>query len=118
MADVDFDIFTSPFKYGIFRSSTVYVDQWRDISNPDSGVLCGLLEIMALDLRLYGACVVSALTKDTSHVVCDARDDKRVFLWKRKNEERFRKFHLVSADWVSDSVALGRMLSEFDYMPD
>ena len=117
MAKIEFEAFGQVLKYGIFRTCTVYVDQWDRISDPESRLISSKLQIISLDLRAYGAHVVRRMTDQVSHVVCDESLGERVAEWKRKNHQQQHKFHLISSEWVADSIARGRMVDEVAYTP-
>jgi len=118
IAQLEFEVFGQVLKYGIFRTCTAYVDVWDRLSDAGSCVISSQLEITSIDLRFYGGQVVEwGDSSCISHVIYDERLTARVADWKRKNALRQLKFHLVSARWVHDSIAQGRMLDELPYTP-
>jgi len=120
IARLEFEIFGQVLKYGIFRTCTAYIDVWDHVegSHLENGVISSQLEITSLDFQFYGGAVVQWNDNlHVSHVIYDERLGVRVVEWKRKNALRQPKFHLVSAKWVEDSIAEGRMLNELAYTP-
>lgn len=118
IAQLEFETFGQVLKYGIFRTCTAYIDVWDRVSDVQSRIISGQLEITSIDLRFYGGQVVEwADNSHISHVICDERLTARVAQWRRRNALRQRKFHLVGARWVQDSIAEGRMLNELPYTP-
>lgn len=118
IADLEYQIFGQVHKYGLFRTCVVYVDVWEKISEPNSLVISGELEIISLDLRMYGAQVLNCMKPDVTHVVCDpVTHPHRVSNWQLLNREQEVKFYLVRLEWVSDSINKGSLVDELTYMP-
>lgn len=94
------------------------MDVWETISDSKSLVISRELQIISLDLRIYGAQVLNQMDPLLTHVVCDpvAYPD-RASKWKSMNRQQEGKFKLVRPDWVAHSIEQGRMLDEVTYYP-
>lgn len=93
----------------------VYVDTWKDPSEP---AFFGELEITSLDLRVYGALVLSSMDSGVTHVVCDPIEyPNRAAFWRAENHRRDFKFYLVRPEWVTDSINKGCLVDETAYFP-
>lgn len=118
IADLEFQVFSQPLKYSLFRTCVVYVDTWDTVSDPTSPILSFDLEIASLDLRMYGALVTDRYDDNISHVVCHpSSHPDRVSEWRARNRLRYTKFHLVDLSWISASVAKGIMVDEMAHIP-
>ncbi len=118
IADLEFNIFGGLLKYSIFRICVVYVDKWQTISDPSSPVISSQLDMIAMDLRMYGAELVDHFDERVTHVVCDpSRHPERLQQWKEKRDIREKKFYLVGSTWVTDSIRKGSTTNEISYQP-
>lgn len=116
IAELEYGIFGQVHKYGIFRTCIVYVDLWETISDTTSRIISGKLEIITLDLRMYGSEVMNCLSSKISHIVCDsAAHPHRAAQWRSRNHDREVKFHVVRPDWVVDSINKGFLVDERAY---
>ncbi|NXV00450.1 DNLI4 ligase, partial [Cettia cetti] len=100
---------------GIFRGSTIYVDCYAVVSEPKSKIPATTLSIRALELRFYGAKVVSHLEEGVSHVVV-GEDHSRVKEMKALRRTFGKKFKIVSELWVTHSVEEGVAKNENQYL--
>lgn len=117
MAEMEYEFFDKLPKWGIFHTCVVYVDVWEEVSNPTTPVISGELEIISLDLRMYGAEVVQVVDQTVTHVVCAPVKSDRISCWKSENRNRDKKLHLVTKDWVTCSIANGRPAEEQPFYP-
>ncbi|KAK1167955.1 DNA ligase 4 [Acipenser oxyrinchus oxyrinchus] len=98
----------------MFRQYQVYVDCYSVIGDLGSLIHGTSLEIRTLELRFYGANVVSKLVEGVSHVVIG--DQARVLELKALRRKFAVKFKIVSELWVVDSVSKGHLLNDNDYL--
>lgn len=116
IADIEFEIFGQVNQYGIFRTCLVYID---NVKSPTAPPFFGEIDIISLDLRVYGAAISDSIDNQVTHVVCDpVRNPERVNYWNEKNARRETKFHLVRLEWVTDSINKGSLVDEFAYIPE
>lgn len=102
-------------KLGVFRGSTIYVDCYAVVSEPESKIPGTTLSIRALELRFYGAKVVSHLEEGVSHVIV-GEDHSRVEEMKALRRTFGKKFKIVSELWVTHSVEEGVTKNENQYL--
>ncbi|NWT81852.1 DNLI4 ligase, partial [Lanius ludovicianus] len=100
---------------GIFRGSTIYVDCYAVVNEPKSKIPGNTLSIRALELRFYGAKVVSQLEEGVSHVLV-GEDHSRVEEMKALRRTFGKKFKIVSELWVTHSVEEGVTKNETQYL--
>ena len=101
-------------KFSIFRECIVYVDKWEVISDNTSPIFTFSLDMASLDLRMYGAELVDNYSDRVTHVIYDASfHPQRSLFWKQKL--KLRKFHLVSASWVEDSIKKESRVEELEH---
>lgn len=118
IADLEFNIFGGLLKYSIFRICVVYVDKWETISDSSSPVISSELDMIAMDLRMYGAELVDRFDERVTHVVCDpSGHPERLPQWKEKRDLHEKKFYLVGSSWVTDSIKKGSTADEISYQP-
>ncbi|XP_057368130.1 DNA ligase 4-like isoform X1 [Daphnia carinata] len=118
IADLEYQIFGKLHKYGIFRTCIVYVDVLETISDSNSLIISRELQIISLDLRIYGAQVLNHMDPSVTHVVCDpVAYPHRVSMWKSMNRQQEVKFKLVRPEWVAHSITQGNLLDEIAYYP-
>ncbi|XP_062480714.1 DNA ligase 4 [Pezoporus occidentalis] len=87
----------------IFRGSIIYVDCYAVVNEPRTKIHGTPLSVRALELRFYGATVVSHLEEGVSHVVI-GEDHSRVKEIKTLRRRFRKKFKIVSELWVTESV--------------
>ncbi|NXR18929.1 DNLI4 ligase, partial [Cinclus mexicanus] len=100
---------------GILRGSTIYVDCYAVVNEPKSKIPGTTLSVRALELRFYGAKVVSHLEEGVSHVVV-GEDHSRVEEMKALRRTFRKKFKIVSELWVTHSVEEGVAKNENQYL--
>ncbi|KAM5179926.1 DNA ligase 4 [Mantella aurantiaca] len=99
----------------VFRQCVVYVDIFTTINDPDTKIPTSSLNIIALQLRFHGAKVVSHLEEGVSHIIIG--DDKsRLTEMKTQRRTFQRKFKIVSVSWVLDSLKMGKLQMEQNYL--
>ncbi|XP_075382130.1 DNA ligase 4 isoform X2 [Mycteria americana] len=99
----------------IFRGNTIYVDCYAVVNEPKTKIHGTTLSIRALELRFYGAKVVSLLEEGISHVVV-GEDHSRVQEVKALRRTFGKKFKIVSELWVTESVEEGVPKNENQYL--
>ena len=95
----------------------VYLDSNKVLGQPDTHIKACSLELVALELRFYGAALVDTLDRTVSHVVVDSAKTDRVKSLRDVNKTRSKKFHIVTEDWVSDCIRHEKILQERHYEP-
>ncbi|KAG8430044.1 hypothetical protein GDO86_018598 [Hymenochirus boettgeri] len=101
--------------YSIFRHCTIYVDSFGIVNDPSTRRKTSSLDIRALELRFYGAKIVSHIKEGLSHVIV-GDDLSRLEKIKTMRRTMEKKFKIVSVLWVLDSVKIGELQMENRYM--
>ncbi|KFZ51793.1 DNA ligase 4 [Antrostomus carolinensis] len=99
----------------IFRGNTVYVDCYAVVNEPRTKIHGTTLSVRALELRFYGAKVVSHIEEGISHVVI-GEDHSRVKEVKALRRTFGKKFRIVSELWITESVEEGVAKNENQYL--
>ncbi|KYO41296.1 DNA ligase 4 [Alligator mississippiensis] len=99
----------------MFRRNTIYLDLYAVVNDPKTKICGTRLTVRALDLRFYGAKVVSQLKEGVSHVVM-GEDRARVKEIKMLRRTFEKKFKILSELWVTDSIREGKLQSENQYL--
>lgn len=100
---------------GLFRRLTLYVDLYAVLSDPGTEIQGTPLTGTALELRFRGARVVSNLAQGASHVIV-GEDHSRLADFKAFRRTLKRKFKILRAAWVTDSVDQGELQEESPYL--
>ncbi|XP_053563764.1 DNA ligase 4 [Bombina bombina] len=101
--------------YSIFRQCMIYVDSFTSINDPNTKIHTSRLDVRALELRFHGATVVSSLKEGISHVLV-GEDHSRIDEMKALRRTFTKKFKIVSELWVLDSLKLGKLQNENQYL--
>ncbi|KAJ8019961.1 DNA ligase 4 [Holothuria leucospilota] len=112
MAEIEMKYFPQESPFGLFRLCKVYLDSCLVISDQSTHIKDCSLELVALELRFYGATTTEEMTDDVTHVIVDKRDLSRVPEYRKIGRTKEKKFHVVTSEWVSDSIEAGRMKTE------
>lgn len=99
----------------LFRQCVVYPDIYTIINGPLSKIENSTLSIRALELRFYGAKVVSHLEEGVSHVLL-GDDLSRLAEIKSLRRTFEKKFKIVPVLWVVNSLKKGTLQMEQDYL--
>lgn len=105
----------SPF--GLFKHCRVYLDQFIIIGNKSTGIPNSSLELIGLKLRMFGARITDSFDSKVTHVVFDERDLCRLRELQRVTQDREVKQHLVTLDWVTQSIQAEKLLPERHFRP-
>ncbi|RMX43103.1 hypothetical protein pdam_00006836 [Pocillopora damicornis] len=105
----------SPF--GLFKHCRVYLDQFIIIGNKSTGIPNSSLELIGLKLRMFGARITDSFDSKVTHVVFDERDLCRLKELQRVTQDREVKQHLVTLDWVTQSIQAEKLLPERHFRP-
>ncbi|PIK37895.1 putative DNA ligase 4 [Apostichopus japonicus] len=115
MAELEMKYFPQESPLGLFRLCKVYMDSCLVIGDQSTKIKDCSLDLVALEMRFYGAVTVATLEDDVTHVVLDSRDLSRVPEYRNIGRTRRTKFHVVTSDWAKDSIEAGRMKAERQY---
>ncbi|XP_071488614.1 DNA ligase 4-like [Diadema antillarum] len=115
MAEVEMDNFPQDAQLGLFRLCNVYIDSCLIIGDQDTHIKDCFLDLVALEMRFYGARVSPKLSRRVTHIVVDKSDLSRVKMFRAIGRQRDLKQHVVTSDWVRDCMERGRILSERPY---
>ncbi|KAM3935052.1 DNA ligase 4 [Leptodactylus fuscus] len=99
----------------LFRQCVVYLDIYTIINDSHTKNENSSLSLRALELRFYGAKVVSHLEEGVTHVVL-GNDLSRLDEIKRLRRTFNRKFKIVTVMWVFDSMKMEMLQMEQDYL--
>ncbi|PIK62711.1 putative DNA ligase 4 [Apostichopus japonicus] len=115
MAELEMKYFPQESPLGLFRLCKVYMDSCLVIGDQSTKIKDCSLDLVALEMRFYGAVTVATLEDDVTHVVLDSRDLSRVPEYRNIGRTCRTKFHVVTSDWAKDSIEAGRMKAERQY---
>lgn len=102
---------------GLFKHCRVYLDQFTLVGDTSVGIPNCSLELVGLKLRMYGAQVTGSFDSKVTHVILDGRDLRRLAELQKVTQERKLKQHLVTLDWVTQSVEAEKLLPERHFRP-
>lgn len=100
---IEIEYFQDPYPFNIFKFCRIYIDS----ENPK-------LTLTTLQLKFYGAVIMSSINDSISHVVIHSSDNEST-KEKYLTEEEQLNFYLVTEKWVVDSIQEGRTLEEKNY---
>ncbi|XP_022104577.1 DNA ligase 4-like [Acanthaster planci] len=112
IAELEQKYFPGESPLGLFRLCKVYMDSTLIISDQSTHIKDCSLDLVAMEMRFYGATVSPKMADDITHVVLDHSDKTRLPSYKKLLRQRRSKFHLVSPEWVHACIEAGKMLSE------
>lgn len=114
IADVEEEYFQDESPYGLFRFCRVYIDNKLDPLVATTQIPHSPLDLLALELRYFGASIEPILTNNISHVIIDNGDLSRLYFFKDIRRQQTQKFHIISSKWIKDCLAEGELIKE-DY---
>lgn len=98
----------------LFRPFRVYMDRYANLAEAKDAIPASCLDIRALEFRFHGGAVATKLEEGVSHVVVE---DETRLLELRTLRRRFRqKFKIVRDTWVTDSIKVGYLMDDTDYL--
>lgn len=117
IAEMEMNYFPHDSEFGLFRLCRMYLDSNTTVDDTTTHIQASTLELVDVELRLYGATVVPTLDEGVTHVVMDDSDLTRIRQLRQRNRELSKKFHIVSQSWVTDCIKREKLLKERDYEP-
>ncbi|XP_031573134.1 DNA ligase 4-like [Actinia tenebrosa] len=117
IAEIEQRYFPDQCPLGLFRGSRIYLDQFKSLDDPNTAIKDSSLELTALQLRFYGASIISEFDEIVTHVVFDERDLTRLPELRQIMRSRQQKHHFVTQDWVTQSIEKGQLLQERPFAP-
>jgi hypothetical protein len=109
------------YDYGLFRLFYIYFDQYWTIGDDSTQFIDPNHSLIILESQLHGARIAHTITPDVTHVICakpksdDKKLNERINLFKKINRERPTRFHLVSYEWIKNSIENQRLVKELPF---
>lgn len=101
----------------LFRMCRVYMDMFCIVGDAETKIPDSSLELVALQMRQFGAIIVEELDDNVTHVVVASNELSRAAELRRVNRIRERKFRLVTDRWVKDCCESKMLKDTRSYMP-
>ncbi|XP_052777625.1 DNA ligase 4-like [Mya arenaria] len=117
IAKLEDEHFPDESPYGLFRTCKIYLDNCAIVDDPTTHIKDSSLDLLALELRFFGASVSRRFSNDVSHVMVDLSDKSRVAKLKKVRGGRQRKFHIVTEEWVRECMEEGNIVNERAFEP-
>ncbi|KAL4236518.1 DNA ligase (ATP) [Mactra antiquata] len=117
IAEIEDKYFPDESPYGLFRTCKFYLDNNLVINDPSTHIKDSSLDLIALELRFFGAVLSKKLSLDISHVLVDSNDLVRVKELKSERRSRQKKFHIVTPDWIKECMEEGSIVNERAFEP-
>ncbi|XP_072034969.1 DNA ligase 4-like [Amphiura filiformis] len=117
IAEFENEYYPDESPLGLFRLCNVYLDSCLVIGDQSTHIQDSSLDLVALEMRFYGATINEELGEDTTHVVCDQSDVSRLQQYRALDRTRPFKRHIVTKEWVSECIESERLLTERHYQP-
>ncbi|PVD23875.1 hypothetical protein C0Q70_17149 [Pomacea canaliculata] len=115
IAQLEEEYFSEDSPYGLFRTCRIYMDSYMIVGNDSTHIATSSLDLLAIELRFFGATISSRLDSDVSHVLVDKRDLSRLEQLKIVRRGCKRKFHIVTEEWVRACLEEGTLCAEKPY---
>ncbi|XP_034236101.1 DNA ligase 4-like isoform X2 [Thrips palmi] len=112
MGDIDVELFSDSNEFAVFRCCTAF---FVPPHQEGESFACSLLKAMFV---FQGGRVSESETSDVTHVVIGARQQKEYEYYQQRNHSRFKKFYIVTYDWIEHCWSHQRHLHERDYYPN
>ena len=111
MANLEFECFQPPYKLGLFRSLTVYIDQCKVAIDCKSKLKFHPMNLTEKLIKFYGGTTTSDFRDEITHVVVH-EDNSRVEELKelRRSTPHGRKFRIVRSQYFDSCLKNGRLL--------
>jgi DNA ligase-4 len=103
---------------GLFRHCRVYLDKYLEVENKETAIHACSLDLIGLDLRLYGAELTDKVDEQVTHILFDKNDLTRVSELRRMEQGHTKKHHFVTMEWVQDSIESQFLKNERLYEPE
>ncbi|XP_068735127.1 DNA ligase 4-like [Montipora capricornis] len=101
----------------LFKHCRVYVDLYTGIGDSSTRIPNSNLELVGLQVRLYGAQITDTLDNRVTHIILDESDLTRFEQLQRADERSSKQRHFVTQDWVTQSVQERKLLTERHFRP-
>ncbi|XP_023218047.1 DNA ligase 4-like isoform X3 [Centruroides sculpturatus] len=118
IAEKELKYFPNESLHGLFRIFRIYIDDKAILGEENTKIKSHSLGITELQLRLYGATIISKVDENTTHVITYSGDSSRYKMLRQMNRTRQKMFHLVTEDWVRECIKNKRLLNERHYQPN
>ncbi|XP_050403534.1 DNA ligase 4 [Patella vulgata] len=118
IAAIEDEYFPDDSPYGLFRTCRIYVDNNLVLGDNSTKIPNSSLDLLALELRFFGAVLSEKLDDHVSHVLVDKSDFSRVGQLREVRRRKSRKFHIVNEDWMRSCLEEGEITNERKYEPD
>ncbi|XP_006846744.1 PREDICTED: DNA ligase 4 [Chrysochloris asiatica] len=115
IADLEYRYSWDSSPLSMFRHYTFYLDLYAVINDLSTQIKETRLAVKALELRFHGATVVSCLAEGVSHVII-GEDHSRVAKLKAFRRALKRKFKILQAAWITDSIDRCELQEENQYL--
>ncbi|KAL3869402.1 hypothetical protein ACJMK2_042087 [Sinanodonta woodiana] len=117
IAEIEEQYFPDDSPFGLFRTCKIYMDTNLVIGDPTTHMRDSSLDLLALEIRFFGASITTHLEPDVSHVIMDTKDLSRLNQFKEERRKRQRKFHIVTEAWVRECIEEGTITQERVHQP-
>ncbi|XP_060566406.1 DNA ligase 4-like [Ruditapes philippinarum] len=117
IAEIEDKYFPDESPYGLFRTCKIYLDNNLVVGDRSTHIKDSSLDLLALELRFFGADMSNKLTADVSHVMVDESDLSRLSELKKERRTRHKKFHIVTPAWVKQCMEEGGVINERAFEP-
>ncbi|KAL8610583.1 hypothetical protein ACOMHN_006302 [Nucella lapillus] len=104
IAKLEGEYFPHESTYGLFRTCRMYLDWNLVVGDESTHLPASSLDLLALEVRFFGASVVPTLDTQVSHVIVEESDLSRLGQLKEVRRGRQKKFHIVTKKWVRACV--------------
>ncbi|XP_076463012.1 LOW QUALITY PROTEIN: DNA ligase 4-like [Babylonia areolata] len=112
IAELEEEHFADESPYGLFRTCRMYMDSNLVVGDESTHLPTSSLDLLALELRFFGATVVSQLDSQVSHVVVEESDLSRLDQLKAVRRGRQKKFRIVTKKWIKACMEEGGLCAE------
>ncbi|KAK7101253.1 DNA ligase 4-like [Littorina saxatilis] len=112
IAELEEEYFPDESPYGLFRTCRIYMDSNLVIGDDSTHLPTSTLDLLALEIRFFGATLANELDEQVSHVIVDQKDLSRLEELKAVRRGRKKKFHIVTEKWVRACMEEGGLYPE------
>ncbi|XP_071117642.1 DNA ligase 4-like [Haliotis cracherodii] len=117
IAELEEKYFPDESPHGLFRICRMYLDNCLVFGDSSTLIPNCSLDLLALELRFFGATLDAKLDPEVSHVIVDKKDLSRLPQLREVRKRRTRKFHIVTEDWVRACMEEGGLVNERSFEP-